>query len=226
MQVVLRFIDSLVNYCGNEGAKFSVLISTRKGQFMNATGDNKSESTYMQNCIGTPCIAIHEPRTNTISHTSCETLFQPQVGVRDAKTIPQDRSWHAISVPCTLSRQHSDGCNPTSHTNYLKRILLIFIVSIALTNRNPELPCRVQVKKEGYLLHDYCVQTMKENSHHILEEHPPNSFVRFFWGVNQEWACTLKDSRSMRWDPLMIHWCLYLWHLSSRCFKQSLHHEN
>ena len=28
----------------------------------------------------------------------------------------------------------------------------------------------------------------------------------------------LKDARSMRWDPLMIRWCLYLRHLSSSSY--------
>ena len=44
------------------------------------------------------------------------------------------------------------------------------------------------------------------------------SFARVFW-ENQKRAATVHNSRSMRWDPLMIRWCLYLRHLSSSTYE-------
>ena len=45
----------------------------------------------------------------------------------------------------------------------------------------------------------------------FLDDQPPNSFQRIFWQQQVE-AAAQKDSRTMRWHPLMIRWCLYLRH--------------
>lgn len=43
----------------------------------------------------------------------------------------------------------------------------------------------------------------------VLKDLPANSFQRIFWEQQLE-ASKQKDSRTMRWHPLMIRWCLYL----------------
>ena len=45
----------------------------------------------------------------------------------------------------------------------------------------------------------------------FFEELPPDSFQRIFWQQQVE-AATQKDARTMRWHPVMIHWCLHLCH--------------
>ena len=44
------------------------------------------------------------------------------------------------------------------------------------------------------------------------------SFQKLFWD-EQEKAMLFKDSRSMRWHPVFIKWCLYLWHLLGRSYE-------
>ena len=61
-------------------------------------------------------------------------------------------------------------------------------------------------------------EIIKEKSSLVLESYPEGSFARAFW-ENQKRASALKDSRSMRWDPLMIRWCLYLRHLSGASYE-------
>ena len=50
----------------------------------------------------------------------------------------------------------------------------------------------------------------------FLDDIPPDSFQRIFWQQQVE-AAAQKDSRTMRWHPLMIRWCLYLQHRLVMC---------
>ncbi len=48
--------------------------------------------------------------------------------------------------------------------------------------------------------------------------YPEDSFQIMFW-EQQERAASLKDSRSMRWHPLFVKWCLYLRHISGKAYE-------
>ena len=52
----------------------------------------------------------------------------------------------------------------------------------------------------------------------VLMKHPPGSFERIFW-EQQVKASSIKNSRSMKWHPLMIRWCIYLCHISGRAYE-------
>lgn len=67
-------------------------------------------------------------------------------------------------------------------------------------------------------LHNDLVHIMEENSPVIAQSYPQDSFAHIFW-ESQHQASSLKDARSMRWDPLMIRWCLYLRHMSGRAYE-------
>ena len=62
------------------------------------------------------------------------------------------------------------------------------------------------------------VTVMEQQSSEISQRYAPGSFPRLFWDAQRKCA-TLKDQRSMRWDPLMIKWCIYLRHLSSKGYE-------
>lgn len=57
----------------------------------------------------------------------------------------------------------------------------------------------------------------KENDS-ILQNFPEGSFGRVFWKQQLE-AASKKDKRGMRWDPLMVKWCIYLRHKSSGAYE-------
>lgn len=67
-------------------------------------------------------------------------------------------------------------------------------------------------------LHDDLCQIMKQSARDVAQSHPPGSFARIFW-ENQQRASSVADARNMRWDPLMVRWCLYLRHLSSSAYE-------
>lgn len=50
------------------------------------------------------------------------------------------------------------------------------------------------------------------------EDASDSKFREIFW-QQQLKAASLKDSRSMRWHPALIRWCLYLHHRSSGCYS-------
>lgn len=67
-------------------------------------------------------------------------------------------------------------------------------------------------------LHDDLVQIMKDNAEVICATHPSGTFGRVFWEAQIQ-AASVKDSKQMRWDPVMVRWCLYLCHLSSSAYE-------
>lgn len=62
---------------------------------------------------------------------------------------------------------------------------------------------------------------MTTENKNIMEQFPDGSFARLFWQQQLD-ATSRKDPHSkkgMRWDPLMIKWCLYLQYKSSGAYE-------
>ncbi len=66
--------------------------------------------------------------------------------------------------------------------------------------------------------HNDLSEIMKESSTTLKDAFPVGSFQTLFWEQQQK-TSSLKDSRSMKWHPLIIKWCLYLRHLSGRAYE-------
>ena len=60
-------------------------------------------------------------------------------------------------------------------------------------------------------LRDDLVQMMKDNANVICTNHPPGTFGRVYWEAQMQ-AASVKDSKQMQWDPVMVWWCLFLRH--------------
>ena len=67
-------------------------------------------------------------------------------------------------------------------------------------------------------LDEALVGIVEEKSPFVASSYEEDSFPRIFWDAQQK-AATLKNSKSMRWHPLMIRWCLYLRHLSGSAYE-------
>ena len=67
-------------------------------------------------------------------------------------------------------------------------------------------------------LHQDLREIAKCNDKCINNTYPPGSFARLFW-ENQMRASAVTKASSMRWDPLMVRWCLYLRHVSSSAYE-------
>ena len=66
--------------------------------------------------------------------------------------------------------------------------------------------------------HHNITEIMIDSTPHIAKCFPKNSFKRLFW-EQQRKALQVKNSKSIKWHPLMIKWCLYLRHLSGRAYE-------
>ena len=66
------------------------------------------------------------------------------------------------------------------------------------------------------------LQVMKNYAEDVHSTHKENTFEQLFWD-HQQTPNSLKDSKSMRWYPLVIKWCLYLRHLSGKAYTVLAH---
>ncbi len=58
---------------------------------------------------------------------------------------------------------------------------------------------------------------MKEEDASVRRKYPNNSFEMVFW--RQQMEASKRSPMGMRWHPLMIKWCIYLRHLSSKAYE-------
>ena len=62
--------------------------------------------------------------------------------------------------------------------------------------------------------------TEEENSF-VVKSYLENSFQRIFWIQQREASC--RSSQGMHWHLVMIKWCLYLCHQSSKAYELRVH---
>jgi len=67
-------------------------------------------------------------------------------------------------------------------------------------------------------LHSDMKQMISDSTDQIHHTYQPDTFQYLFW-EQQRKASSLQDSHSMKWHPLIIKWCLYLRHLSSKGYE-------
>ena len=84
-----------------------------------------------------------------------------------------------------------------------------------------KLKIRESTEKHGIVVHSDFHQDlssiMESSNEMIVQEYPPGSFRRLFWDEQLK-ANRLKDTRQMRWHPMLIRWCLNLKLLSSSSY--------
>ena len=66
--------------------------------------------------------------------------------------------------------------------------------------------------------HTDMVELMESSNKKVHDNYSETSFQRSFWNQQQK-AAMHSNSKSMRWHPLMIKWCLYMRHCSSRAYE-------
>ena len=133
-----------------------------------------------------------------------------------------------------LSRHnhHSDKADPSSHTNvrYLgspeknERLRRLRLENKMQGQKIRRLRlCLGKVIKDRVISVDANLDNdlrsiVADASTTVSDSYPCGSFARLFW-ENQKRSMQVKNSCSMRWDPIMIKWCLYLRHVSGRGYE-------
>ena len=237
----LECVDSLSSCVGNDDDKFIPLIAARKGSFRNPSGTPFGTfiTPYTLNLallfvLGSDIVAYHDISCNTIRCTDCMVLV-PRANT--ASRCERCRDYRK-NLSGLLTRYHNgktkrlDGSDPQSHTNYrylstqekdkrLQRLHQQHRMSEKKLTRlwaalEQAIEQRAVTVDEG--LHQDLQDLIRENHKSVGDAHPLGSFGRLFW-ENQMRAASVNDARSMRWDPLMIRWCLYLRHLSGSAYE-------
>ena len=85
-----------------------------------------------------------------------------------------------------------------------------------LTTKMEELTANSGVNLDDDLNDDLIKTMMTEEEKSVLEQHPEGSFLHLFWKHQKEALC--RNPKGMRWHPMMIRWCLYLRHQSSKAY--------
>ena len=197
---------------------------------------------YMYICMlfppGGTCVAYLNKKHSTVRCTDCDLLVPPQpdsvAGALRCARCQHYRpalrvliSWFNRSRP----REH-DRTDPSSHTPFQHlttpeknrrfqrehELRRSYQRCITRLKENLERAIAERGVTEDESLHDDLGQIMKQSVGEVTHSYPPGSFGRIFW-ENQQRASSVTDARSMRWDPLMVQWCLYLRHLSSSAYE-------
>ena len=129
-------------------------------------------------------------------------------------------------------RSPRDECtHPSSHTSYAvlstpqkdERLRRLYLEGKNAKLRLDRLRKKLEVASTQAHVNvdktlDDDIRNMAADSTEVVHgTHPEGSFQHIFWEQQQR-AAALNDSRSMKWHPLFIKWCLYLRHLSGKAY--------
>ena len=235
---VLDKINSSKVCVGNPDTKFDALVKLRQGFFKDQSGaliNYMHVYTYTYVYIGSKVIASTESRFqsySTIRHVTCEVLLPGMILNRSCAACVKYRK----SLNTMLSRHNQQLEKPetktsgrisiNSHANYRylssdEKNIRLHSLQNALTaskHQIQNLKDTIDPKKNITILseelNDGLLDTMKSYNEQISKDYSEHSFPYLFWQQQMQ-AASVKDSRSMKWHPLMIKWCLYLQHKSS-----------
>ena len=165
----------------------------------------------------------------SVYHCNCEILIDSSVS--PARCISCKR--HRKSLSAMVSRpQKDDRTHPSSHTTYtcltpaemqkrLQRLHKEF-KHTKLQLSHLEKKISENINEEGVLLDpdidEYMKQIIADSTQNVHQMHQPDTFQHLIW-EQQRKASSLTDSHSMKWHPLVVKWCLYLRHISSKGYE-------
>ena len=181
---------------------------------------------------GTQSVAKHENTTEfTIRHNNCQII----VPHKSSRCLPCQK--YRASLRSQLSNLHAAQVrskartDPHSHTNFkslTKEELAIratalshLHTSTARKLANVEGKLRAAIESKGHTVDDHMhsdlTHMVQQHTCEVASRHLPGSFPRVFWEQQLE-AAQRKDSRGMRWHPLLIKWAIYLHYRSSGAY--------
>lgn len=191
-----------------------------------------SVEVLLQKCIllGTKVIGILDATRNgssSIYHAECEVLLDGDQE-RCCNCEKYRKCLTAMASRASRSSVEADDRTcPSSHTNYCRLTNDEKSIRLHRMQQDKRL-LQQQLRRlqdaiaestdtHGVLL-DQELQAdiselMKTHTEDVYSAHEEGSFQRLFW-EQQNKANSLGNSKSMRWHPLIIKWCLYLRHLS------------
>ena len=179
---------------------------------------------------GTETVAVLDSTrtgTQSVYHASCEILIRV-----NTKRCDKCKKYRNVLSAMVSRPRKDDRTNPSSHTTYVnlstpeknQRLSLLHQENrkakqqIRRLNQKLEAITVQQGVNLSDELHNDIKQIASTNTQEIYSRYPENSFQRLFWD-QQTKASSYQSSKSMKWHPLFIKWCLYLRHLSGKSYE-------
>ena len=160
----------------------------------------------------------------TIRTTNCDVIVKPERDPRCPSCSEHRKTLNSMLFRIRKSEESSNNKgSPTNHTNYkylntpdkVERMKRLHHSVRMGRKQYDRLKLRLAdaIAHRGVIVDDELqsdlTQIMQDNAAKIKNTYPPNSFAQIFLD-HQLKATSLKDDRSMRWEPMMIRWCLYI----------------
>lgn len=177
-------------------------------------------------------VAYYDQRCCTVRHVKCLWKLPESSSGSRCQYCKQYRSVLRSGLNRLLKQdqQRTQSCDPSSHTNYrylstpekIERMKNLHEVVRSKERLIQTLRKKIDhvIQEEGIevdeAMHNDLVTIMKK--HGQSDDNLSDNFKDIFW-QQQLRAASLKDTRSMRWHPAIIRWCLYLHHRSSGCYS-------
>ena len=226
VSAVRRLTDDLatLKFCpGNEDEKYLVLQEARKGVFKDATGKIAVLSVLIIIIVlilwlGSNVVASYVKDYFTFHTIRCASC---QIVLASSSQRCGPCSEYRRVLNAMLSRRAKQNPENSvlaeSHTNLRflntpqrkERFSRLKLKSKLCQQQLRRLEEKIErlVEARGIEvsedLHSDLAAMVEENSSEVEVMNPPNSFKRIFWQQQQR-AASLKDSRSMKWEPAMI----------------------
>ena len=179
--------------------------------------------------IGANIVAmIDSKRTGrpSVYHVACEILVP---STRESRRCSCCSSYRNVLRAIVFRSSKDDRTHPSSHTNYTalnspeknKRLHRLHVEAKNARQKLERLrekigldAARASPNVDEALDGDLRL-TISEEDKGCERKYPEGSFQRVFWD-QQKKAASLNNSRSMKWHPLFVKWCLYLRHVSGK----------
>lgn len=182
--------------------------------------------------IGANTVAVIDSKRTgrpSVYHVACEVLVPSTRESRRCSSC----SRHRNSLRAILFRSSKDDrTHPSSHTNYAalntpekdERLHRLHVEAKNTRQKLERLRDKISLDAAraspsvDEALDGDLWSIISENDTEVQESYPEGSFQRVFWD-QQKKAASLNNSRSMKWHPLFIKWCLYLRHTSGKGYE-------
>ena len=175
-------------------------------------------------------IAFYNEKRNTIQSERCSVMVAKCSGDgQRCEPCEEHRQTLNRMLHCVLNKQgqDQDRAASSSHTNYryltsddmcerLKRMHQEVVHSrreIEKLRKHVEMLIEEQGTTVEDDLDDHLTQIMVTKSKEVESMFKEGTFGRVFWDA-QKRALSVKKLSAMRWDSVIIRWCLYLRHLA------------
>ena len=167
--------------------------------------------------------------TPSIFHVDCNIIVISML--KSGRCLACTKHRKSLNTMASRPKSH-DRTHPSSHTTYAalmtpekeESLHRLHHENVRLKSQIARLREKINtaVDRDGVTVDSELNEDLKDmvekSRDEVYKSYSEGTFQRIFW-EEQEKAMSLKDSRSMRWHPVFIKWCLYLRHLSGQSYE-------